>query len=401
MNTRIPVLNMTVGGFLARFVLFMIVVIWTLPTFGLLVTSLRDKDQIILTGWWTALQTIEGNSQGRTGTAEDMVEENGTYYIRGSIYEEETNKTVVSFGGGFLPSNDSVEYGAGDQVGIRDWQPGEPVPMDDGTTFTLNEDGTYEWASPDPFELERGQRFFYVEQIPPRFTLENYREVLEENGIGRAFINTFTVTVPATIIPIAIAAFASYAFAWMQFPGRKILFAIVVGLLVVPLQMSLIPLLKFYNNIGDLLPFYTAKSYPSIWLAHTGFGLPLAIYLLHNYISGLPREIIESAKIDGASHFKIFTNLILPLSVPALASFAIFQFLWVWNDLLVALVFLTKNPDQIVMTSQIRELIGSRGDNWEILTSGAFVSMAVPLLVFFALQRYFVRGLLAGSVKGG
>ena len=186
----------------------------------------------------------------------------------------------------------------------------------------------------------------------------------------------------------------------MDFPGRQILFIIVVGLLVVPLQMSLIPLLRLYNNVGETFGF-AAKSYPGIWLAHTGFGLPLAIYLLRNYIGGLPREIIESAKIDGASHFQIFIRLVLPLSIPALAAFAIFQFLWVWNDLLVALVFLNKTPDQIVMTSKLRELLGSRGDNWEILTSSAFVSILVPLIVFFSLQRYFVRGLLAGSVKGG
>jgi alpha-glucoside transport system permease protein len=155
-----------------------------------------------------------------------------------------------------------------------------------------------------------------------------------------------------------------------------------------------------YNSIGETFGV-AAKSYPGIWLAHTGFGLPLAIYLLRNYIGGLPREIIESAKIDGASHFDIFVRLILPLSIPALASFAIFQFLWVWNDLLVALVFLGKTDDQIVMTSRLRELLGSRGDNWEILTSSAFISILVPLVVFFSLQRYFVRGLLAGSVKGG
>ena len=165
--------------------------------------------------------------------------------------------------------------------------------------------------------------------------------------------------------------------------------------------MSLIPLLRMYNQVSNVLPFFEAKSYAGIWLAHTGFGLPLAIFLLRNYIAGLPKEIIESARIDGASHFQTFIRLILPLSMPALASFAIFQFLWVWNDLLVALVFLSKDPDQIVMTSQLRELLGSRGDNWEILTSSAFVSILVPLLVFFALQRYFVRGLLAGSVKGG
>ena len=188
--------------------------------------------------------------------------------------------------------------------------------------------------------------------------------------------------------------------AWMQFPGRQFLFVVVVGLLVVPLQMSLIPLLRMYNNIGALLDV-SAKSYVGIWLAHTGFGLPLAIYLLRNYIRSLPRDIIESARMDGASHFQTFTRVVVPLSVPALASFTIFQFLWVWNDLLVALVFLGKGDDQIVLTSKMRELLGSRGDNWEILTSSAFISIIVPLVVFFALQRYFVRGLVAGSVKGG
>ena len=206
------------------------------------------------------------------------------------------------------------------------------------------------------------------------------------------------VTIPATVIPIMIASFAAYAFAWMKFPGRQFLFVCVVGLLVVPLQMSLIPLLSMYNDIGNYFGF-VAKSYPGIWLAHTGFGLPLAIYWLRNYMGSLPREIIESARIDGATHFQIFTRLVLPLSVPALASFCIFQFLWVWNDLLVALVFLGKHDNQIVLTSKLRELLGSRGDNWEILTSSAFISIIIPLLVFFTLQRYFVRGLVTGSVK--
>jgi alpha-glucoside transport system permease protein len=184
----------------------------------------------------------------------------------------------------------------------------------------------------------------------------------------------------------------------MEFPWRRFLFVSVVGLLVVPLQMSLIPLLSMYNEIGNYFGV-VAKSYPGIWLAHTGFGLPLAIYLLRNYMGSLPREIIESARIDGATHFQIFTRLVLPLSVPALASFCIFQFLWVWNDLLVALVFLGKQDNQIVLTSKLRELLGSRGDNWEILTSSAFISIIVPLIVFFTLQRYFVRGLVTGSVK--
>lgn len=388
MSIKIPILNMSIGAFLARALLLLIVLIWTLPTFGLFISSLRDKDQLAISGWWNALQNVQENDAGRTGTAEDQIERDGEFVILGNVFDENSAKNIDSYGDGLLPGE------------LTDYGPGETVELEDGKTFTLNADGSYEYTSPEAFDIDRGVRFFYVANIPPSFSLANYEEVLATEDFGQSFINTFTVTIPATLIPIAIAAFASYAFAWMDFPGRQLLFVIVVGLLVVPLQMSLIPLLRLYNNVGETFGF-AAKSYPGIWLAHTGFGLPLAIYLLRNYIGGLPREIIESAKIDGASHFQIFIRLVMPLSIPALAAFAIFQFLWVWNDLLVALVFLNKTPDQIVMTSKLRELLGSRGDNWEILTSSAFVSILVPLIVFFSLQRYFVRGLLAGSVKGG
>jgi len=234
--------------------------------------------------------------------------------------------------------------------------------------------------------------------VPPEFTLANYHEMLFDSsnidGMAGAFLATMTVTVPATIIPILIAAFAAYALAWMRFPGRAMLIAVVVGLLVVPLQLALIPLLKLHMNIG------IGKGYIGVWLAHTGFGLPLAIYLLRNYMAGLPRDIIENARVDGATEFQIFTRIILPLSYPALASFAIFQFLWTWNDLLVAKVFLIDATGQtIVMTAKIVELLGTYGGNWEILATSAFVSIAVPLAVFFTLQKYLVRGLLAGSVK--
>jgi len=233
---------------------------------------------------------------------------------------------------------------------------------------------------------------------PPSFSLDNYRTVLISGGatdnLAKAFFNTLTVTIPATIIPILIAAFAAYALAWMEFPGRALLVAAVVGLLVVPLQLALIPLLKVHNEIG------IGKGYLGVWLAHTGFGLPMAIYLLRNYMVGLPRDIIENARVDGATDFQIFTRIILPLSFPAIASFAIFQFLWTWNDLLVSMVFLIDSTGETtVMTKQIVEMLGTRGGNWEILATSAFVSIAVPLAVFFAMQKYLVRGLLAGSVK--
>ena len=242
-----------------------------------------------------------------------------------------------------------------------------------------------------------------------RFTTENYEQVLSGKEVidpampggvakgedmSQAFLNSITVTVPSTVIPILIAAFAAYGFAWMRFPGSKVFFVMVVALLVVPLQIALIPILRDYTKL-DLNGTFLA-----IWLAHTGFGLPLATYLLFNYISTLPRDILESAFIDGASHFTIFVRLILPLSVPALASFAIFQFLWVWNDLLVALVFIGSRPEVAVLTQRLMDMTGSRGQDWHLLTAGAFVTMAIPLIIFLALQRYFVRGLLAGSVKG-
>jgi alpha-glucoside transport system permease protein len=227
------------------------------------------------------------------------------------------------------------------------------------------------------------------------FTLDNYEKVLfGGDGLATAFLNTLAVTVPAVVIPILIAAFAAYGFAWMSFPGRRILFITVVALLVVPLQIALIPVLKAYLAI-DLNGTFLA-----VWLAHAGFGLALATYLLYNYISQLPKDIIESAALDGASHFTTFRRLILPLSMPALASFAIFQFLWVWNDLLVATTFLGTDQDVAVMTSRLVSMTGSRGQDWQLLTAGAFVSMIVPVMVFLALQRYFVKGLLAGSVKG-
>jgi alpha-glucoside transport system permease protein len=243
------------------------------------------------------------------------------------------------------------------------------------------------------------------------FTLENYKQVLASDdytatlsdgttvtergdNMGRTFLNSLAVAIPATIIPIFLAAMAAYGFAWMRFPARKMSFALVIALLAVPLQIALVPLLRDYVALG------INGTFLAVWLAHTGFGLPLATYLLYNYISGLPRDILESSFIDGASHFTIFMKHILPLSVPALAAFAIFQFLWVWNDYLVALIFIGASPTNQVLTQRLAEIVGSRGQDWHLLTAGAFVTMLLPLAVFFGLQRFFVRGLLAGSVKG-
>ena len=375
--------KLSLGKLFSSVLLLFLVLLWIIPTVGLFVSSLRDKDQLAITGWWTALSTTEMSEFRRTGTKDDQVRQGENYIITGNFLDE-GGKIIQTFSTSFR--------------NLTEYNSGETAKFKDGSIFTLHADGEYKWVSNTPFKHKRGKRVFYIVEVPPTFSLDNYREVLKAEGVGQSFINTLKVTIPATVIPIMIASFAAYAFAWMKFPGRKFLFVTVVGLLVVPLQMSLIPLLSIYNEIGNYFGV-SGKSYPGIWFAHTGFGLPLAIYLLRNYIGSLPGEIIESARMDGATHMQIFSRIVLRLSVPALASFCIFQFLWVWNDLLVALVFLGKKDDQIVLTSKLRELLGSRGDNWEILTSSAFISIIIPLIVFFALQRYFVRGLVTGSVK--
>ncbi|MDR5683258.1 MAG: carbohydrate ABC transporter permease [Armatimonadota bacterium] len=228
----------------------------------------------------------------------------------------------------------------------------------------------------------------------PTFTLENYAQVLTTQNMALSFANSLVITIPATVIPLLIAAFAAYAFAWMEFPGRGALFIVVVALLVIPLQTTLVPVLRLFNALG------LTGTFPALWLAHTGYGLPFAIYLLRNFIGSLPRDLFESAYLDGASPLTAFFRLVLPLSVPALASLAIFQFLWVWNDLLAALIYLGGRPAVAPMTVTISNLVNSLGGGWHLLTAAAFVSMALPLIVFFALQRYFVSGILTGAVKG-
>ncbi len=238
------------------------------------------------------------------------------------------------------------------------------------------------------------------------FTLSNYERVLDQRGMGRAFMNSLLIAVPSTLLVLLVASMAAYAIAWMDFKGRNALFLVMVALLVVPLQMTLIPVLRLYNElaidvempiIGGRL--FGTSSFAGIWLAHAGYGLPFAIYLLRNFFGSLPRDLFESAYLDGASDAKVFFRIVLPLSTPALAALAIFQFLWVWNDLLVALILLG-DPDLAPMTLNITNLVSSFGSQYQLLTAAAFISMAVPLVIFFALQRYFVQGILAGAVKG-
>ncbi len=366
---------------------FLLVVIWLIPTVGLFVSSFRDRDQIAVSAWWEAPFPVE---QAYRARAEGTVTGgDGMWTITGNIFEvpgvaedfgADRRPPIVAFG---LRGINPGEFAAGAEVENRD----------NGTT-TVRADGSFVFTTDENPEEEGFPRVYFVAETPPDFTMANYDTVMTGDGMLQAFVNTLTVTIPATVIPILIAAFAAYALAWMDFPGRGLLIAAVVGLLVVPLQLALVPLLKLHQQVG------IGQSFVGIWLAHTGFGLPLAIYLLRNYMVGLPRDIIDSAKVDGATDFQIFVRIILPLSFPALASFAIFQFLWTWNDLLVAKVFLPSNDESWVMTVRIADdLLGSRGGDWGILAAAAFVSIAVPLLVFFTMQRYLVRGLLAGSVK--
>lgn len=230
--------------------------------------------------------------------------------------------------------------------------------------------------------------------LPFEFTTQNYFDVLSRNNMSTSFLNSLLIAIPATVIPIMVAAFAAYAFAWMNFPGRNVLFVLVVGLLVVPLQAVLIPVLQFSVDLG------LVGTFPAVWLAHTGFGLPFGIFLLRNFFGAMPREMFESAFIDGATPTTAFFRLAMPLAVPAIASLVIFQFMWVWNDLLVALILVGGFPQVAPMTVTIANLVDSLGRGWHLLTAAAFISMLLPLVVFFSLQRYFVHGILGGSVKG-
>ncbi len=354
-----------------------LVVLWTLPTFGLLVTSFRTPDQIATGGWWRALFPTESNVIYRTAAFKTGLEASG------SIFEDGPGR-VAAWG----ISSRAPEIAA----------PGDTLDLRGGERLTVQADGSFAISSATPLEWVRGQRIFARVTTSPSFTFANYHKALlnpdNVDGMLRGFIGTASIAIPSTIIPIMIAAFAAYALAWMRLPWRRAWLGLIIGLLVVPLQLSLIPVLQLFQAVG------LGKSYLSVLLAHTGFGLPLAIFLLYNYISQLPGELIASARVDGATDFQIFRRLVLPLSIPALASFAIFQFLWTWNDLLVARVFFVgAMGEETVMTAELVELMGSRGGDWEILATSAFISMIVPLCVFFALQRYLVRGLLAGSLK--
>ena len=370
---------------LAQLLLLTFVIIWITPTFGLLISSFRDKDHLAISGWWTSLMTTEANEIHRTKGKDEQIKEDGFFVIRSNFFENKKGKKISSFG---ITSKRINEFAIGDSVILKD-----------KSRITVYENGDYEWKSEKEFKKKRGKRIFITATSPPNLTLNNYREVLFKEGLGQAFLNTIAVALPSTLIPLIICSFFAYSLTWMNFFGRDVLLAAIIASLVVPLQMSLIPILTIYNDLGALFGI-AAKSFPGIWMAHTGFGLASTTFLLWNFIKSLPSEMLEAAKVDGATHYDTFVKIVVPLSIPAFASIFILQFLWVWNDLLVGLVFLDKHPSEIILTAKLKELLGSRGENWEILTTGAFISMTVPLFIFFSLQRYFIRGLVAGSVKG-
>lgn len=351
---------------LVNTVLGLICFIWIIPTFGLFVSSFRSAADILETGWWNvfphkAWVTEEQITLPKETDLREPIEVQGKTYS-----DDQLRAGIVENGQRLIWENRRARVL---NIQEKDW------------TFTTELTG-------DNYKAVLGGKTYEIAQ--PDGTIKKEKG----NGMGRSFWNTLAVTVPSTIIPIFIASFAAYAFAWLRFPGRKILFVAIIALLVVPLQVALIPIMKDYSALG------LNGTYFGIWLAHTAFGLPLITYFMYNAISQLPKDIFESAFMDGATNFTIFSRLILPLSIPSLASISIFQFLWVWNDYLVSLIFLGSQPDVQVVSMQIASLVGSRGNDWHLLTSAAFISMLMPLTVFFALQKYFVRGLLGGSVKG-
>ncbi|CAM4405625.1 carbohydrate ABC transporter permease [Paenibacillus tarimensis] len=347
-------------------VLAVICIIWFVPTLGLLVSSFRPAADILQTGWWKIIPhrdwaAVDTITLDRETDLRQPITVNGVTFSDAQLREG-----VVQDGNRLVWENRRARTIS---VQEKQW-----VMM---TNFTLQN-----------YQTVLGGKSYQI-TMPDGGT-----KTEQGSGMSQSFWNTLAVTVPATVIPIFIASFAAYAFAWLRFPGRKLFFIIIIALLVVPLQVALIPILRDYTSLG------LNGTYFGIWLAHSAFGLPLITYFMYNSISQLPKDLFESAFMDGATNFTIFSRLILPLSVPALASISIFQFLWVWNDYLVSLIFLGSQPNVQVMSMKIANLVGSRGNDWHLLTAAAFISMLMPLAVFFALQRYFVRGLLGGSVKG-
>jgi len=393
-------IKMMLGSLPTHVALIGLCLVWLVPTIGLLITSFRPFQDINQSGWWTAFAP-------RKEVGQDVYEKYlAPYYGPDGKAVEGVDLFDPELIGQFRRSialtvflREQMEAGKVQLEEMPDVQ-----EMTDLLAYLRRVSGVESAASRPRFTPDnyidavmgyRGRASYTTDCAAGEQALDlncNISDLMNPRGMGRAFVNSLLVAIPCTILPILFAAFAGYAFSWLHFPGRMGLFALLVGLQIVPLQMTLIPISRAYAQMG------LNGTFLGIWLFHTGFGLPYAIYLMRNFIGSLPREIFESAYLDGMSHWTVFYKLALPLSVPALASLAIFQFLWIWNDLLVALVFL--GGQRPVLTYQISNMVSSLGAGWHLLTAAAFVSMALPMIVFFSLQRFFVRGMLAGAVKG-
>lgn len=376
-------------------IIILTMLIWVIPTLGLLVTSLRPPEAVRSSGWWTVV-----NPQNASGPYAQYCAECHGADGKALPQADLTNPQLIAKYPRSLQLLAMLRKPINGQPHMGD----KPLPsaQEAAAITTYLKQGGAQAASQftinnyiDALVGYRGQNTYRTDCAagtqPPDIHC-NMSDILNPRGMGRAFINSLLVTIPATILPILFAAFAGYAFAWLHFKGRYLLFALLVGLQVVPLQMTLVPISRLYAQLG------LNGSFLGVWLFHTGFGMPYAIYLMRNFLGTLPRDLFESAYLDGASHWTAFRRLVIPLAMPAIASLGIFQFLWVWNDLLVALVFLGGAAP--VMTYQISNMVTSLGSGWQVLTAAAFLSMLLPMIVFFSLQRYFVRGMLAGAVKG-
>jgi alpha-glucoside transport system permease protein len=401
---------------LKHIVLALIVFIWVVPFVALVTTSLRSETASKTSGFWTAFTPTElGHRFGTHDGGEEFVVLTGNIFDRLSMDKDsfEVSGDVISvFFKGRVPDPNNE----GETILKRRLVPVGEVMDVRGGEFVFQANGDFTWTFPEATAPRPKNLDVFINQDPV-FGTDAFVEVLfEDENVPNALISSFIVTIPATIIPITIAAFAAYAFAWMSFPGRDWLFVIVVSLMVVPTQLAFLPILTGFSGVASWATQLNAwltdceatnscqvasKTFASLWITHTAFGLPLAIYLLRNYIVGLPKELLESARIDGANHLQIFTKMIVPLSVPALASFSIFQFLWVWNDLIVALYIGPNNSNDLVFPIRLQKQLGTFKDQLHLLNASAVISMVVPVIVFLSMQRYFIRGLLAGSVKGG
>jgi alpha-glucoside transport system permease protein len=377
-------------------ILIGICLIWLIPALGLLITSFRPFQDVNDTGWWTILAPPKGAAQyeqscsschGSDGKAigtANLTDPNLIQNYRRSF----TLTTVLKKEINGKPHMGNIPVPDDQTTAVVATYLRRISGIDDHPTITLNN-------YVDALVGYRGTTNYVTDCLAHTQANDlncNVSDLGNSRGMASAFVNSLIVTIPATFLPILFAAFAAYALAWLHFPGRQWLFAVLVALQIIPLQMTLIPVSKLYAQLG------LNGTFLGVWLFHTGFGLPYSIYLTRNFLGGLPSELFEAAYLDGASHWKVFWRLAIPLSLPALASLAIFQFLWIWNDLLVALVFL--GGQHPVMTYEISTMVSSKGAGWHLLTAAAFLSMLLPMAVFFGLQRFFVRGLLAGSVKG-